>query len=655
MAGDAIVGALRIVLGMDTGTLEDDTKKATSALGGFAKSVATIASGIQLQKIVEDLAHKFYELTIGTIEAADQMGKAAQKFGVPVEELSALAYAAKLSDVGMEQLGKGLSILSKNMETVAGSTKNVAAAAFQSLGISVRDASGHIKDSNEIFLEVADRFAVTRDGATKTALAIALFGRAGAELIPLLNQGRNGIESLADEAKKLGIVIDEDTAAAAERFNDNLKKLNVAQQGVALTILGSGGLLKAFEDLSYRLIGAAQDTERLQRIGDAVGKALEGITTWALVAAKAIETLLLPLKGVLQAAIAIANFDPAAAWKALKDAMGAAIPNVQTIFDLITKGKEPLSAWVGIVQEVTHLTEQIAKTKFLELNPFSEEQTKLAEKFKDTLTKIRLETATLGAAQLAPGFAAQAQAFRDLDGFGKSYGTTIASLSPMQKQLNQALLEFKGAQLTQDNLAPIDAYNLKMQQLQATMDAGKLSQFAFGQEGVKAAIAMRDAYGQAASTIVGSFASAFKILAEKNKEWAGIAKAAAIAEAIINTYVAANKALASPFGPIVGAAQAIAVTALGLANVAKISATNFAQGGSFTVGGSGGVDSQLVQFNATPGEMVDVRKPGQSSNVSEITVNMRGRDLISKDMIRDLFAALNEGTRDGYRLKLAEA
>jgi hypothetical protein len=37
----------------------------------------------------------------------------------------------------------------------------------------------------------------------------------------------------------------------------------------------------------------------------------------------------------------------------------------------------------------------------------------------------------------------------------------------------------------------------------------------------------------------------------------------------------------------------------------------FKTGGSFKVGGSGGADSQLMQFRATPGEMVDIRRPGQ--------------------------------------------
>jgi hypothetical protein len=38
----------------------------------------------------------------------------------------------------------------------------------------------------------------------------------------------------------------------------------------------------------------------------------------------------------------------------------------------------------------------------------------------------------------------------------------------------------------------------------------------------------------------------------------------------------------------------------------------FAQGGAFRVGGSGGIDSQMVAFKASPNETVSVTKPGQT-------------------------------------------
>ena len=58
----------------------------------------------------------------------------------------------------------------------------------------------------------------------------------------------------------------------------------------------------------------------------------------------------------------------------------------------------------------------------------------------------------------------------------------------------------------------------------------------------------------------------------------------------------------------------------------------FADGGQFVVGGGGGVDSQLVQFMATPGERVTVEKPGQRIGGATVINNYRfeaGADVIT--------------------------
>ena len=72
------------------------------------------------------------------IDAADGLGKMAQKVGVSVESLSALEYAGKLSDVSLEQLGTGLKKLSVNLNEVATNADGDAAAAFKAIGVSVR-------------------------------------------------------------------------------------------------------------------------------------------------------------------------------------------------------------------------------------------------------------------------------------------------------------------------------------------------------------------------------------------------------------------------------------------------------------------------------------------------------------------------------------
>ena len=83
--------------------------------------------------------------------------------------------------------------------------------------------------------EVSDKFKGFKDDANKTALAIALFGKSGADLIPFLNQGGKEIKKMADEAKALGY----DFAAIAkpsEEFNDNITRMKVAAVGFGVDI-----------------------------------------------------------------------------------------------------------------------------------------------------------------------------------------------------------------------------------------------------------------------------------------------------------------------------------------------------------------------------------------------------------------------------------
>lgn len=55
--------------------------------------------------------------------------------------------------------------------------------------------------------------------------------------------------------------------------------------------------------------------------------------------------------------------------------------------------------------------------------------------------------------------------------------------------------------------------------------------------------------------------------------------------------------------------------------IPPIKPPGFAMGGSFTVGGAGGTDSKMVAFRATPGEMVNISKPGQGSGETTVIVN----------------------------------
>ena len=224
-------GSIVIDLLMKTGSFETDTKRAEKALKEFEKTATQWGKTIAGAATVATVALGY--MVKQSIDTMDSMYKLAQTTGTTVEELSGLAYAAQLAGTNQEQLGSGLVKLAKNMSEArqaAGDTRT----AFEALGISVGSLeTATVKDT---LLTIAEKFEGYADGVNKTALATALFGKSGAELIPFLNQGADGIAELVKEAERLGVVFKEEDAKAAEVFNDTLTKLNTIVKGLTTQI-----------------------------------------------------------------------------------------------------------------------------------------------------------------------------------------------------------------------------------------------------------------------------------------------------------------------------------------------------------------------------------------------------------------------------------
>jgi hypothetical protein len=213
----AQVSGIEVSISGNPAGLERALGKAEGAISRFSKTaIAGLAGALSVGAFVA--AGK------AAIDYADNIGKMAQKIGMTTEELSKLNYAAKLSDVSLGELQGGLQLLSKNMEAGADG--------LAALGISATTASGELRSTNEVMQDVAEAFAGMEDGAGKTAIAMNIFGRSGANLIPLLNSGRRGLADMASEAQSLGVVISQDAAKAAERFNDNITRLQSALDGL---------------------------------------------------------------------------------------------------------------------------------------------------------------------------------------------------------------------------------------------------------------------------------------------------------------------------------------------------------------------------------------------------------------------------------------
>ena len=164
-----------------------------------------------------------------TIEAGDEMNDLSQRTGVSVESLAKFKKAAATSGTDIDSVAKALGKLSRGMYEAAETGTGPTADALKTLGVSAADAAGKLKSADQVTLEIANKFQAMPNGVKKTALAMQLFGKAGAEMIPMLNEGGKAIESLS-------VKMTTAFAQKADEYNDKLAMLGGKVGGLAAGI-----------------------------------------------------------------------------------------------------------------------------------------------------------------------------------------------------------------------------------------------------------------------------------------------------------------------------------------------------------------------------------------------------------------------------------
>lgn len=277
------IGSLRVLLGLDSAQFSEGLKKSKANLVSFGKSAAV--AGAAIGAALAGTALAVGAAVKGAIDQADQLDELSQKVGVGVEELSRLKYAAEISGVGLETLSTGIRKLSAGMAEAAGKGTGKAAEALNALGISAVDASGKLRSSDDVLKDIAGKFAGIEDGAGKTALALGLFGKSGADLIPLLNEGSEGIARLEAEADALGVTLSSEAAAAAGKFNENLDRLKATSQGVTNQLMAATA--PALLSISEALLSTSRNTELMDGLGKALSITLRGLASAGVIVAAA--------------------------------------------------------------------------------------------------------------------------------------------------------------------------------------------------------------------------------------------------------------------------------------------------------------------------------------------------------------------------------
>lgn len=711
--GSAIIGALRVVIGADSAALTSDLNKAR---GQFSEFGSTLAKGAAVATAAVAAAYGGLAISVtGAIDKMDAIGKQSQKIGIPVEQLSALSLAAATSDVSMEALGKTLGKLSKALTEGAIKPTGEAASAFKAIGLSAADMAKKLPQ--EQLLILADKFAGITDPTAKAALAIKLFGKTGIDLIPLLNMGREGIQEMMDAAKNFGIVIDRDTAKAAERFNDNLKMLSAAKDGIIVRL--TAHLLPALEMFSQRMLAAASNTEKNQNKLDILKLACDGLAraimvvtdnfgllmkAFAAFVAFKIATIVIEL-GVafvtlarainlvtiatlaldvlkalgpkIAAGIVVATGGVLIASETVRekvkevggavatyigDAMSAALNKMGFNLDGLSRGLEAsVSPAVRLKDAFAQLATQ---TTTVDKNALAGKQA--FDKFIDSTNKhtaaVWAEVNSVGA---MAGVRERLQIVMQANQIAADNEIKLSAKQIAQRDAAAAAAErakraLEGFQLIYANVSPQEAYNRELEQTTKLMT----EQGAKAEELERAIDKLKDKYQVSWQAIGGSMAQAAGglqqltgIFAKENKAMGIANKAFGIAQVAINTAIAISKA--NTLLPPANYAAMAAAAIVGVAQTATILAQQFATGGSFKIpGGQGGGDKVFAPLMLEPGEQVDIWRPGQRGGDPRGgaggNVTIRiDPGPLPREWVERLIYGINDAIGDGHKLKMA--
>jgi lambda family phage tail tape measure protein len=308
----SVIGQLLVELGVNTAAFKDGLDKATYTGQQFAKQVSS--SFDALEESVKGISESFAQLDpaiggaidgivgalgpltgalttvggatagfaaalvgagVGAIgiaahfsETAARLGELSQATGISVEQLSLLGNVAATKGIGVDQMAKALERMDKSALAAAQSGPK-SANAFRDLGIAVTNADGSLRNAQDIFNDVSVKFAAMPDGPLKTAEAIKIFGRAGAEMIPLLNEGGAKLQELENHFTALNAVISGPTAASAEQFKENTTLLGAAFTGIENQI--TSDLLPALNEVAKEFISAFEgDQDNIKGFVDAI-------------------------------------------------------------------------------------------------------------------------------------------------------------------------------------------------------------------------------------------------------------------------------------------------------------------------------------------------------------------------------------------------
>lgn len=182
-------------------------------------------------EVAKEIPKEFAEMIVSTAEYSHAVEHASEMTGRSTDSIQEMGYASRLAGLDGDTLQNGFVHLAKAMGAVRDGSME-SARAFARLGVHATDSRGKLRDQEVVFGELADAIKKLPEGAERSAAAVSIFGKAGAELVPILRGGSEGLRKMREEAQQLGAVMSPEAIEQGAEFAKNLTRLKTAGEGL---------------------------------------------------------------------------------------------------------------------------------------------------------------------------------------------------------------------------------------------------------------------------------------------------------------------------------------------------------------------------------------------------------------------------------------
>lgn len=302
----------------ETANLKEMANSAHGGVEAFG-SMKSMLMGVAASAVAALSIDAVARWAAGFADAAEKTDQLAQQFGMATSQVRQLDAVALTTGISIETMTKAMGLLDKKIFS-AGEEGSKTSVLLKQMGLSAADAGDQMK----ILETVADKFAAMEDGPKKAALAMELFGKAGREMIPILNMGAKGIADLTEQARSYGLA-NSDLAESAQAKGAALD--NILDENA----LAIAGLNNVMADAFLPVIGSVVTSM------SAMTKALiDSYTEGGIVAVifREITLVVEEVGAVIDALIGVFQ----ALWSAVVDIVTAIVTDIADAFGVKTPG-----------------------------------------------------------------------------------------------------------------------------------------------------------------------------------------------------------------------------------------------------------------------------------------------------------------------------